>query len=115
MDQRRGFAPVSATSEHHVCLGQRCAEIPDGVPHPRGYGNNARVLARYVRELNFLRLEDAVRRMTSLPATTFRLKDRGVIRQGAWADLVILDPTKVQDTATFQEPHQYAAGFAWVS
>ena len=86
----------------------------DGVPHPRGYGNNARVLGRYVRELKLLRLEDALRRMTSLPATTFRLKDRGVLREGAWADVVIFDPAKVEDRATFEDPHHYATGFAWV-
>jgi N-acyl-D-amino-acid deacylase len=56
----------------------------DAMPHPRGFGNNARVLARYVRELKVLRLEDAIRKMTSLPATTFRLKDRGTVREGAW-------------------------------
>jgi len=82
-----------------------------GVPHPRGYGNNARVLARYVREQKVLRLEDAVRRMTSLPATTFGIKDRGTLREGAWADLVIFDPGKVNDLATFEQPHQYATGF----
>ena len=86
----------------------------EGVPHPRGYGNNARVLARYVVELKLLRLEDAIRRMTSLPATTFRLKERGVVREGNWADLVIFDPAKVRDPATFNAPHQYATGFAWV-
>jgi N-acyl-D-amino-acid deacylase len=89
-------------------------KFQDGVPHPRGYGNSARVLARYVREFKVLRLEDAVRRMTSLPATTFRLKDRGVLREGAWADLVVFDPDKVQDTATFSDPHHYSTGFAWV-
>src|SRR5207249_1204159 len=89
-------------------------KFQEGVPHPRGYGNNARVLARYVRELKLLRLEDAVRRMTSLPATVFRLPDRGVIRQGACADLAIFDPSTVQDNATFDKPHQYATGFAWV-
>jgi N-acyl-D-amino-acid deacylase len=86
----------------------------DGVPHPRGYGNNARVLARYVRELKLLRLEDAVRRMTSLPAATFRLKDRGLLREGAWADVAIFDPATVQDRSTFDDPHNYATGFAWV-
>jgi len=86
----------------------------EGVPHPRGYGNNARVLARYVRELRLLRLEDAIRRMTSLPATTFHLKDRGALRENAWADLVIFDPSQVQDRATFGDPHHYATGFAWV-
>jgi N-acyl-D-amino-acid deacylase len=82
--------------------------------HPRGYGNNARVLARYVRELKLLRLEDAIRRMTSLPATTFKLKDRGLIQEGAWADLVVFDPAKVQANATYDKPHQYATGFAYV-
>jgi len=82
-----------------------------GVPHPRGYGNNARVLARYVRELGAIRLEDAVRRMTSLPASVFRVDDRGVLRRGAWADLVVFDPAKVQDRATFEDPHHYATGF----
>jgi N-acyl-D-amino-acid deacylase len=86
----------------------------EGVPHPRGYGNSARFLARYVRELNVLKLEDAVRRMTSLPATTFALKNRGLIREGCWADLVVFDPAKVQDKATFEKPHQYATGFAHV-
>jgi N-acyl-D-amino-acid deacylase len=86
----------------------------DGVPHPRGYGNNARVLARYVRELKLLRLEEAIRRMTSLPATTFRLKDRGVVREGAWADLVVFDPARIQDRASFNDPHHYATGLAWV-
>lgn len=89
-------------------------KFQEGVPHPRGYGNSARVLARYVRELKLLRLEEAVRRMTSLPATTFRFKDRGVLREGAWADLVVLDPATVQDRATFESPHQFATGFAWV-
>jgi N-acyl-D-amino-acid deacylase len=86
----------------------------EGVPHPRGYGNNARVLGRYVRELKVLRLEDAIRRMTSLPASTFRLQNRGRLSEGHWADIVVFDPETVQDNATFAEPHQYAAGFAHV-
>jgi N-acyl-D-amino-acid deacylase len=86
----------------------------EGVPHPRGYGNYARILARYVRELKVLRLEDAVRRMTSLPATTFGLKNRGFLRERYWADLVVFDPAKVRDNATFEAPHQYATGFAHV-
>ncbi len=85
-----------------------------GVPHPRGYGNNARVLGRYVREERLLTLEDAVRRMTALPASTFRLKDRGVVREGAWADLVVFDPGSITDHATFEKPHQYATGFRLV-
>jgi N-acyl-D-amino-acid deacylase len=61
-----------------------------------------------------LKLEEAIRKMTSLPAATFRMADRGVIRAGAWADLVVFDAAKVQDHATFNSPHHYATGFAWV-
>jgi N-acyl-D-amino-acid deacylase len=82
----------------------------EGVPHPRGYGDNARVLGRYVREFKVLRLEDAVRKMSSLPAATFRFKDRGLLREGNWADIVIFDPEKIQDTATFEDPHHYPVG-----
>jgi N-acyl-D-amino-acid deacylase len=87
-------------------------QFGSGVPHPRGYGNNARVLGRYVRELKIISLEDAIRKMTSLPAQTFNLRDRGQIREGFAADLVIFDPTTVTDRATFEQPHQYADGFS---
>ncbi len=89
-------------------------KFQEGVPHPRGYGDNARVLAHYVRELKLLRLEEAIRRMTSLPATTFGIADRGQLREGAWADLVVFNPATVQDNATFNDPHHYATGFAAV-
>ena len=86
--------------------------LGEDIPHPRSYGNNARVLGRYVRELKLLKLEEAVRRMTSLPAQTFRLKDRGVLKAGAWADIVIFDPAKVNDPSAFDDPHHYAEGFS---
>ncbi|HSK31787.1 MAG TPA: D-aminoacylase, partial [Candidatus Limnocylindria bacterium] len=82
-------------------------QFGSGVPHPRGYGNNARVLGRYVRELKIVSLEDAIRKMTSLPAQTFNLRDRGQIREGFAADIVIFDPATVTDKATFEQPHQY--------
>lgn len=85
-----------------------------GVPHPRGYGNNARVLGRYVRELKLISLEDAIRKMTSLPANTFNMRDRGQIREGFAADIIIFDEKKVGDKATFENPHQYAEGFTYV-
>jgi N-acyl-D-amino-acid deacylase len=88
--------------------------LGEGVPHPRGYGNNARVLGRYVRELGVLQLEDAIRKMTSLPATSFRFKDRGLIRSGAWADVVVFSPDKVRDQATYKDPHHYSEGFRHV-
>lgn len=84
------------------------------MPHPRSYGNNARVLGRYVRELKLLTLESAVQRMTSLPAQTFQLKDRGVLKPGAYADIVIFDPEKVRDPSTFDDPHHFAEGFTEV-
>ncbi|MGZ4964129.1 MAG: amidohydrolase family protein, partial [Limisphaerales bacterium] len=86
----------------------------ESVPHPRGYGNNARVLGRYVRELKVLALEDAIRKMTSLPATTFQLADRGILKPGAWADINVFDPASVTDNATFNDPHHYSTGFKFV-
>lgn len=82
----------------------------EGVPHPRGYGNNVRVLGRYVRELKTISLEDGIRKMTSLPAQTFGLRERGLIREGFAADLVIFDEKQIGDTATFENPHQYPTG-----
>jgi N-acyl-D-amino-acid deacylase len=89
-------------------------EFGIGMPHPRSYGTNARVLAEFVRRRKLLTLEDAIRRMTSLPARTFRFKDRGLVREGLAADLVIFDPEKVDDKATFVQPHQYSTGFDFV-
>ena len=86
----------------------------EGLPHPRSYGTNARVLAEYVRRRHVLTLEDAIRRMTTLPARTFNFQDRGQIREGAAADILIFDPDKVEDRATFINPHQYSAGFDYV-
>jgi N-acyl-D-amino-acid deacylase len=83
----------------------------DAVPHPRGYGNNARVLGRYVREEKLLTLEDAVRKMTSLPADTFKLAGRGRLQAGAVADLVVFDPATVNDPSAYADPHHYAVGF----
>lgn len=84
------------------------------IPHPRGYGNNARVLGVYVREKKLVGLEEAVRKMTSLPAGTFRLWDRGLLRPGMAADIVIFDEKTVADRATFQQPKQYPAGIQFV-
>jgi N-acyl-D-amino-acid deacylase len=84
------------------------------VPHPRGYGNAARILGEYVREKKVLRLEDAIRRMTSLPARTFRINDRGELREGAWADIVAFAPALVNDPSTYKDPHHYATGMKYV-
>lgn len=89
-------------------------QLDDSVPHPRGYGNNARVLGRYVRELKLISLEDAIRKMTSLPAQTFGFRDRGLIREGLAADLVIFDENTIIDQATFDKPHQFPLGIGYV-
>ncbi len=89
-------------------------EFGVGVPHPRSYGTRARVLAEYVRRRGLITLEDAVRRMTSLPARAMRLPDRGLLRPGYAADLVLFDPERVQDKATFRQPHQFSEGFDFV-
>ncbi len=83
-------------------------------PHPRGYGTNARVLGNYVREQQTISLEEAVRRMTSLPARKFQLRDRGILQEGMAADIVIFDEKKIGDAATFTNPHAYSIGFEWV-
>jgi N-acyl-D-aspartate/D-glutamate deacylase len=82
----------------------------DSPTHPRAYGSFARVLGHYTRELGLLTLPDAVRKMTSVPAGTFGLTDRGVLAPGYAADLVVLDPHTVIDRATFADPHQLARG-----
>jgi N-acyl-D-amino-acid deacylase len=97
-----------------VASDGRVVEFGEGVPHPRSYGTNARVLARYVREKGLLRLEEAIRKMTSLPAQRFGFTDRGLIRPGLWADLVIFDPDRIADRATFERPHAYSEGFDYV-
>ena len=79
-------------------------------PHPRSYGTFVRVLGRYVRELKVIALEDAVRKMSSFPAQRLGLADRGVLREGLKADIAVFDPSLVGDRATFEQPHQYAAG-----
>lgn len=89
-------------------------EFGVGMPHPRSYACNARVLAEYVRKRHVITLEDAVRRMTSLPARTFGFKERGLIREGAAADILVFDPAKIEDKATFQQPHQFSEGFDYV-
>lgn len=85
-----------------------------GVPHPRGYGNTARVLGHYVRDRKVITLEEAVRKMSSLPARQFGFVQRGEIREGWAADLVIFDPATVGDTATFDAPHAYPSGMTHV-
>lgn len=85
-----------------------------GMPHPRGYGTNARVLSKYVREEKVISLEEAIRRMTSLPAQKFQLSDRGLLKEGMAADIVVFDENTVKDVSTFERPHAYSTGFQFV-
>lgn len=88
------------------------AESPftDTLAHPRAYGAFARILAKYVRDEGLLSLQDAIRRMTSLPATNLRLRGRGLLAAGNYADVVVFDPATVADVATYDDPHRYATG-----
>jgi len=85
-----------------------------GMPHPRGYGTNARVLGKYVRDEKVISLEEAVRRMTSLAAQKFGIRDRGLIKEGLAADILIFNEKEVQDLSTFEKPHAYSKGFKYV-
>jgi N-acyl-D-aspartate/D-glutamate deacylase len=85
-----------------------------GNPHPRSFGTFPRILGVYVRERGLLRLEDAVRKMTSLNAAKLGLRDRGVLRPGAYADLALFDPQRVRDRSTYTSPFQYSEGIDYV-
>jgi dihydroorotase/N-acyl-D-amino-acid deacylase len=92
---------------------------PDGLlghehPHPRAYGTFPRILRKYVREENALTLPDAIRKFTALPAQRMRFTDRGVLKQGMWADVVIFDPASIRDLATFEQPNQLSMGMNYV-
>jgi len=95
------------------------SQAPEGVflksnPHPRAYGNFARVLGKYVREEKVISLTEAVRRLSGLPATNLGLDHRGFIKEGMFADVVVFDPATIADRATFEKPHQYAVGMKQV-
>lgn len=105
--------PVTIGSDNlGLCAGPEATHL--GKPHPRQHGCFARVLGAYVREQGLLGWEQAVHKMTGLTAATLRLADRGVLRPGAAADVVVFDPQTVADLATYQDPHRYPAGFRWV-
>jgi dihydroorotase/N-acyl-D-amino-acid deacylase len=95
-----GSAPEGLLSQSH--------------PHPRAYGTFPRILRKYVREERRLTLEEAIRKFSSLPAQRMRFGDRGVLKVGLWADVVVFDPATITDRATFERPHQLAEGMRWV-
>jgi N-acyl-D-aspartate/D-glutamate deacylase len=95
-----------------LCVGPE--ETHTGKPHPRQHGCFARVLGTYVREARVLGWEEAIHKMTGMAAARLGLPDRGILRPGAAADIVVLDPVTVADRATYRDPHRYPAGFRWV-
>ena len=107
----------------YMSFGSDAGSIaPEGLflkynPHPRAYGNFARLLGKYVREEKVIPLEDAIRKLTSQPATNLKLKKRGMLTPGYFADVVVFDPNTISDHATFDEPHQYSTGVidVWVN
>jgi dihydroorotase/N-acyl-D-amino-acid deacylase len=96
----QGTSPTGLLGEEH--------------PHPRAYGTFPRILRKYVREEHLLTLEDAIRKFTALPAQRLRLTDRGVLKSGMWADVVVFDPATIRDLATFEQPNQLSEGMAYV-
>jgi N-acyl-D-aspartate/D-glutamate deacylase len=101
-------------------IGSDGISLPAGVrtsfgsPHPRSFGSHTRLLAEYVRKQHVFTVEEAVRKMTSLPADRLGLADRGILREGMKADVVVFDPATVQDMATYENPAQYSKGIDWV-
>ena len=128
-DQAQTYVAVFGMAESDVVLALQQPWVsinndsegtaPDGLlgqhhPHPRAYGTYPRILKKYVREEKRLTLEDAIRKFTSLPAQRMRFDDRGVLKQGMWADIVVFDPARVRDLATFAKPNQLSEGMRWV-
>jgi dihydroorotase/N-acyl-D-amino-acid deacylase len=129
MEDPSMFVAVSAMSEDDVALALKQpwtsvdndsqGTAPTGPlgkqhPHPRAYGTFPRILRKYVREDHLLTLPDAIRKFSALPAARMRLADRGVIKQGLWADIVVFDPATITDRATFDNPNQLSEGMQFV-
>ncbi len=105
---------VRAIMRHRAHTGGSDAILVGAKPHPRAWGTFPRYLGRYVRELGVLELADCIHHLTGRPARRLRLTDRGLVREGYHADLVLFDPATVRDTATFDDPRQQAEGIPYV-
>jgi N-acyl-D-amino-acid deacylase len=104
-------ADVQRVVAHPLCMiGSDGIPSPTGKPHPRLYGTFPRVIAKYVREARLFSLEEAVRKMSGLPARRFKLGERGELREGWAADIVAFDPGTIADTATYEDPRRYPDG-----
>lgn len=112
LEQRPGGDVDRVMLHPQSCIASDGSVFPfgEGNPHPRSYGCFPRVLGHYVRERNLISLEEAIRKMTSLPASRLGWKDRGVIRKGSWADIVVFNPKTIADHATFATPHRHSTG-----
>lgn len=121
------FECMGAEDIHRIMLGRHTMFATDGwavaptgvlshgiLPHPRSYGTYPRILGKYVREEGILTLEEAIRKMTSFPAQSLGLFDRGLLREGMWADVVVFNPDTVIDKATYEKPHQFSEGIQHV-
>jgi len=112
---RNNEEPLKAIIKHRLGgYSTDAIDIGRGKPHPAAYGTYPRILGRYVRELKLLSLEDAIRKMTSFPASRLEIRDRGVIREGCFADLVLFDPDKIIDRATYEDSRQFPEGIHYV-
>lgn len=108
---RNNEEPIKAIVKHPLGgYATDAVDIGRGRPHPAAYGTYPKILGHYVRELKLLPLEDAIRKMTSFPATRLGIRDRGIIREGCFADLVLFDPDRIIDRATYDHPRQFAEG-----
>jgi N-acyl-D-amino-acid deacylase len=110
MDEDDVKAVISSPLSSIITDAWATSPCDGGKPHPRAYGSFPRVIRKYVREEKILTLDEALRKMTSLPAMKVGLKDRGIVREGFWADLLIFDAEKISDLASFSNPHQYPEG-----
>jgi N-acyl-D-aspartate/D-glutamate deacylase len=106
--------PFTSIGSDGAALAIDGSQAKRSMPHPRWYGTFPRVLGRYVREQKVLTVEDAVKKMTSMNADKISLKDRGLLKQGYWADVTVFDPKTVADRATYENPHQYPVGIPYV-
>ncbi|MFX1449391.1 MAG: amidohydrolase family protein [Promethearchaeota archaeon] len=112
MDEKTSILPLF--QQDFVCIGTDGFLISEGQTHPRSYGTYPRILSNYVREKKLVSLEEAIRKMTSLPASILGLNDRGIIKVGNKADLVIFDPELIKDKATYKDSRQYPEGIDYV-
>ena len=105
---------LALEAEGHYVETAEDGPLADSKSHPRGWGSFPRILGKYVRDEHLLTLEEAIRKMTSRPATRVGLSDRGILRSGLMADITVFDAATIRDVATFDNPNRYSTGVKWV-